>query len=345
VERILQQPHVGRSADRGPLTAPPKSNGWLSIVEFVLARIPAQTRPSGRQAADGVQPQARDHPFGKPSSMKSYVVRRNNVNVFGSGTQPMLFAHGFGCDQNMWRYVTEAFEREYRIVLFDYVGSGRSELTAYDPERYRRLEGYSADVLDICHALDLSDVIFVGHSVSSVIGVLAANQEPDRFANLILIGPSPRYINDPPCYVGGFDRADIDGLLEMMDKNFIGWANFLAPVIMKNPDRPELSEDLRESFCSTDPVIARRFAEATFLSDNREDLARLTVPSLILQCAQDSIAPTEVGEYVHRQTPGSTFQMLDATGHCPHMSHPEETIRAMRDYLARAAQGAQSAPR
>lgn len=298
-------------------------------------------KPAGEA---GVRLQAGHHQFIKPSSMSSDVISRNNVKVFGSGTQPMLFAHGFGCDQNMWQYVTEAFESEYRIVLFDYVGSGHSDLTAYNPGRYSRLEGYSDDVLDICHALDLNDVIFVGHSVSSVIGVLAANQEPDRFAHLILIGPSPRYINDPPSYVGGFERGDIEGLLEMMDKNFIGWANFLAPVIMKNPDRPELSEELRESFCSTDPVIARRFAEATFLSDNREDLARLVVPSLILQCAEDSIAPKEVGEYVHRQTPGSSFQVLDATGHCPHMSHPEETIRAMRDYLARAAQGAESHP-
>jgi sigma-B regulation protein RsbQ len=262
------------------------------------------------------------------------VLTRNNVNVFGSGSQPMVFAHGFGCDQNMWRFVTPAFEDEYRIVLFDYVGAGKSDIGAYDPERYGSLGGYAQDVLDICEALDLEDVILVGHSVSSMIAVLAANQAPERFARLILIGPSPRYINDPPEYVGGFERHDIEGLLEMMDKNYIGWANFLAPAIMKNPDRPELGEELTESFCSTDPVIARRFAEATFFADNRNDLPQVRVPSLVLQCSEDMIAPEAVGEYVHRQLSGSTLRMMAATGHCPHMSHPAETIEAMREYLS-----------
>jgi sigma-B regulation protein RsbQ len=264
--------------------------------------------------------------------MKQNVLERNNVQVSGAGTQPMLFAHGFGCDQNMWRYITPAFEADYRVVLFDYVGAGRSDLSAYDPERYGRLEGYADDVLEICHALDLQDVILVGHSVSGMIAVLAANREPDRFAHLVLIGPSPRYINDAP-YVGGFEQADIEGLLEMMDQNYIGWANYLTPVIMKNPDRPELNTELNESFCSTDPVIARRFAEATFLADNRADLAAVRVPSLILQCADDLIAPREVGEYTHRQIAGSRLHLMEATGHCPHMSHPEETIEAIRAYL------------
>ena len=245
----------------------------------------------------------------------------------------MLFAHGFGCDQNMWRYVTPAFEDEYRIVLFDYVGSGKSDLGAYDADRYSRLEGYAQDVLDVCRALDLRDVIFVGHSVSSMVGVLAANQEPDRFARLVMVGPSPRYINDAPDYVGGFERADIEGLLEMMDSNYIGWANFLAPAIIKNPDRPELGEELTESFCSTDPSIARRFAEATFFADNREDLRGVRMPSLVMQCSDDMIAPPEVGEYVHRALPGSTLRVMKATGHCPHMSHPEETIQVIREYL------------
>jgi sigma-B regulation protein RsbQ len=261
------------------------------------------------------------------------VLSRNNVKVFGAGTQPMVFAHGFGCDQNMWRFVAPAFEEEYRIVLFDYVGSGRSDLRAYDPDRYGRLDGYAQDVLDVCHALDLRDVILVAHSVSSMIAVLAANREPELFERLILIGPSPRYVNDPPEYVGGFERGDIEGLLDLMDRNYIGWANFLAPAIMKNPDRPELGEELTESFCSTDPVIARRFAEATFFADNRDDLPGVRVPSLILQCSEDMIAPAEVGEYLHRQLPGSTLRMMEATGHCPHMSHPEETIRAIREYL------------
>src|SRR5215207_4805397 len=270
------------------------------------------------------------------------IVARNNVKVFGRGTQPMLFVHGFGCDQNMWRFVTPAFEDDYRIVLFDYVGSGKSDLAAYDPERYASLAGYAQDVLDVCRELDLRDVILVGHSVSSMVGVLAANQEPERFSRLIMVGPSPRYVNDDG-YVGGFERKDIEGLLETMERNYIGWANFLAPAVMKNPDRPELAEELNESFCSTDPVIARRFAEATFLSDNRDDLARVTVPSLVLQCSDDMVAPDEVGEYVHRRTPGSTLRVMKATGHCPHMSHPEETIAVIQEYLASPAPNAAAA--
>jgi sigma-B regulation protein RsbQ len=266
--------------------------------------------------------------------MTTIVRQRNNVRVSGSGTQPMLFAHGFGCDQNMWRFVAPAFADDYKIVLFDYVGSGKSDLAAYDPERYSRLDGYAQDVLDVIHELDLRDVIFVGHSVSSMVGVLAANREPDRFAKLVLIGPSPRYINDAPDYHGGFERADIEGLLETMDRNFVGWANYLAPVIMKNPDKPELATELEDSFCSTDPVIARRFAEATFYADNRDDLPKLAVPALVLQCSDDLIAPNAVGEYVHRMAAGSTLRIMNATGHCPHMSAPEETIHLMREYLA-----------
>jgi sigma-B regulation protein RsbQ len=261
------------------------------------------------------------------------ILTRNNVKIFGRGTQPMLFAHGFGCDQNMWRFVTPAFEDDYRIVLFDYVGAGKSDLAAFDQARYASLDGYAQDVLDVCRALDLTDVVFVGHSVSSMVGVLAANREPERFARLVLIGPSPRYVNDDG-YVGGFERSDIDGLLETMDKNYIGWANYLAPAIMRNEDRPELGEELTESFCSTDPVLARRFAETTFLSDNRADLPGLRVPSLILQCSEDIIAPLEVGEYVHRALPESTLRVMRATGHCPHMSAPEETIALMKEYLA-----------
>jgi sigma-B regulation protein RsbQ len=261
------------------------------------------------------------------------VLRRNNVKVLGRGTQPMVFAHGFGCDQNMWRFITPAFENDYRLVLFDYVGSGHSDLRAYDRTRYGTLGGYAEDLLDVCRALDLRNAIVVGHSVSGIVAVLAAKREPDRFAQLVLIGPSPRYINDTD-YVGGFDRADIDGLLETMEKNYIGWANYLAPAIMANPDRPELAGELAESFCSTDPVIARRFAEVTFLSDNRDDLADVSVPSLILQCSADIIAPPEVGEYVHRHLSLSTLRVMSATGHCPHMSHPEETIREMKDYLS-----------
>jgi sigma-B regulation protein RsbQ len=260
------------------------------------------------------------------------VIRRNNVKIFGRGTQPMLFAHGFGCDQNMWRFITGEFQDDYRIVLFDYVGSGQSDLSAYDADKYSTLRGYADDVLDVVSALDLHDVIFVGHSVSSMVGVLAANEQTDRFAQLIMIGPSPRYINEGS-YVGGFEHKDIDGLFEMMDRNFIGWANFLAPAIMKNPDRPELGEELTQSFCSTDPVIARRFAQATFLADNRTDLARVTVPSLILQCSDDMVAPESVGRYLNSELEKSTLRVMKATGHCPHMSHPEETVALIKEYL------------
>src|SRR3990170_2887234 len=269
--------------------------------------------------------------------METDVIARNHVTLLGRGTQPMLFAHGFGCDQNMWRLLTPAFENDYRIVLFDYAGHGTSDRAAYDPKRYVTLDGFAQDILDVVRALDLRDVILVGHSVSSIIGVLAINQEPDRFERLIMVGPSPRYVNDPPGYHGGFERADIEGLLDLMDKNYIGWAGTLAPMVMQNGDRPELVVELDESFCSTDPVIARQFAKATFLGDNRADLARLPVPSLVLQCSNDAIAPRGVGEYVARETPGSTFRQLAATGHCPHLSHPEETIDAIRDYLSGAA--------
>jgi sigma-B regulation protein RsbQ len=258
---------------------------------------------------------------------------RNNVVIRGRGTQPMLFAHGFGCDQNMWRFVAPAFEDDYRVVLFDYVGSGKSDWAAYDAQRYATLEGYARDVLDVCAELDLRDVIFVGHSVSSMVGVLAANEEPERFANLILIGPSPRYINDVD-YVGGFERADIEGLLDTMERNYLGWASFLTPIIMKNPERPELTAELEASFCSIDPEISRRFAEATFFADNRGDLDKVGIPSLVMQCSDDAIAPAEVGEYTHRHLRGSTFRVMQATGHCPHMSHPEETIRVIKEYLS-----------
>ncbi len=246
----------------------------------------------------------------------------------------MVFAHGFGCDQNMWRFMTPAFEDDYRIVLFDYVGNGQSDLAAYDAERYASLDGYAQDIIDIVRELDLHDVILVAHSVSSMISVLAAIAEPDRFARLVLIGPSPSYLNEPGGYRGGFERSDIEGLLDLMDKNYIGWANFLSPMVMKNEERPELTRELNESFCSTDPVIARQFAEVTFLSDNRADLARLQVPALVLQCSDDSLAPRGVGEFVAASIPDSEFRQLAATGHCPHMSHPDETIAAIREHLA-----------
>ena len=262
------------------------------------------------------------------------VLTRNHVVEHGPrDAQPVLFAHGFGCDQSMWRYVWPAFADEYRVILFDHVGFGHSDHSAWDPHKYASLEGYAEDIVEICRDLELTDVVFVGHSVSAMIGILAAAAEPDRFQRLVLIGPSPRYIDDEG-YAGGFTREDIDGLLESLDSNYLGWSSAMAPVIMGNEDRPALSEELTNSFCRTDPEIAAHFARVTFLSDNREDLSRVATPSLVLQCAQDAIAPEAVGEYVHDRLPNSRFVALNATGHCPNLSAPEETVASMKAFLA-----------
>ena len=264
--------------------------------------------------------------------MTTDILSRNNVKVFGRGTQPMLFAHGFGCDQNMWRFVAPAFEADYRVVLFDHVGSGHSDLRAWSRAKYGTLTGYAEDVLQICSTLTLQDVIFVGHSVSAMIGVLAAVTEPERFARLVLVGPSPRYVDDHD-YVGGFTRQDIDGLMDQLDSNYLGWSTAMAPAIMGNSDRPELAEELANSFCRTDPDIARHFARVTFLSDNRADLPKVTIPSLVLQCSDDVIAPARVGEYVHHRLANSRLVHLRAQGHCPNLSAPEETITAIKAFL------------
>ncbi|MBA3842620.1 MAG: alpha/beta hydrolase [Actinobacteria bacterium] len=262
------------------------------------------------------------------------VVQRNNVVLSGLVRgQPILFAHGFGCDQNMWRYVAPQFEDDYRVILFDHVGAGRSDQAAYDRGKYSSLAGYAEDILEICHELELRDVIFVGHSVSAMMGVLAAAEEPDLFAKLVLVGPSPRYLDDEG-YVGGFAREDIDGLLESLDSNYLGWSGAMAPVIMGNADRPELGDELTNSFCRTDPAIAKHFARVTFLSDNRADLSRANVPTLVLQASEDVIAPIEVGQYVERQLPQAQLVILSATGHCPNLSAPEETTAAIKAFLA-----------
>ncbi len=237
----------------------------------------------------------------------------------------------------MWRHVAPAFESDYKVVLFDHIGAGASDTTAYDPRKYASLIGYADDVLEILRGLQLVDVVFVGHSVSAMIGVLAAIKDPSRFAELILVAPSPCYINDGD-YIGGFSRSDIDGLLTLLDSNYLAWASMLAPTIMGNADRPELGEELSASFCRTDRTIARDFARVTFLSDHRSDLTKLKVPATILQCSQDMIAPDGVGEYVHRQIPGSNFVKLAATGHCPNLSAPQETIAAIHRALGRQSQ-------
>jgi sigma-B regulation protein RsbQ len=261
------------------------------------------------------------------------VVDRFNVTVSGrKNGQPMMFAHGFGCDQHMWRYVAPRFEDEFRVILFDHIGAGGSDLAAYDPDRYDSLGSYAEDVLLICRELDLNEVIFVGHSVSAMIGVLAAAAEPERFAKLVLVGPSPRYIDDGS-YVGGFSESDIAELLDSLESNYLGWSSAMAPVIMGNAERPELGDELTESFCRTDPQIARQFARVTFLSDNRTDLSKVATPTLVLQCRQDVIAPVAVGEHVAAALADSKLVLLEATGHCPNLSAPDATTAAIADFV------------
>jgi sigma-B regulation protein RsbQ len=259
----------------------------------------------------------------------------------------MVFAHGFGCDQNMWRFVAPAFENDFKVILFDQIGAGGSDLSAYDPQKYASLQGYAADVVALGEELGLRDGVFVGHSVSAMIGLLAIKQAPHLFSELVMVGPSPRYINEPGTnYVGGFDEGQIHELLEFLDSNHMGWSQAMAPVIMGNADRPELGEELTNSFCRTDPEIARRFARATFLSDNRADLAQVKLPTLVLQCSDDPIAPDSVGEYVHAQVPGSTLVKLAATGHCPNLSAPPETVAAIAAFLGKVPRpGVQGSPR
>lgn len=263
---------------------------------------------------------------------KGMPIQRNNVNVFGTGERTMMFAHGFGCDQNMWRDVAGNFSDHFRIVLFDHVGAGRSDLSAYDSAKYSELSGYSDDVVEIGEALGLEGAIFVGHSVSAMIGALATLKAPGMFSRLVMVGPSPRYIDDGD-YVGGFSKPQIEEMLEFLAANHLGWSAAMAPAIMGNPDRPELGEELTNSFCATDPAIAREFARVTFFSDNRADMPSVRVPTLVLQCREDIIAPTCVGEWVHANIPGSEYVLLDATGHCPNLSAPHEVTAAIRAFV------------
>ncbi|WP_055495895.1 alpha/beta fold hydrolase [Streptomyces sp. TP-A0356] len=262
------------------------------------------------------------------------IARRNNVTVTGNPQgRTVVLAHGFGCDQNMWRLTLAALTGDYRVVLFDYVGSGRSDASAFTEDRYASLDGYARDVVEVCEALDLRAAVFVGHSVSAMIGVLAAGMAPERIGAHVMVAPSPRYIDDDG-YRGGFSADDIDELLGSLESNYLGWSAAMAPVIMGNADRPELGEELKNSFCATDPDMARVFARTTFLSDSRDDLKSVSAPTLVLECTQDVIAPREVGASVHRAIPGSTLVTLDATGHCPHLSAPEATNAAILSFLA-----------
>jgi sigma-B regulation protein RsbQ len=263
------------------------------------------------------------------------VAARNNVHESGRPEgQPIVFAHGYGCDQAMWRFVTPAFEPDFRVLTFDHVGFGGSDFAAWTPERYNSLDAYADDLLELVEEFELRDVIFVGHSVAAMIGVLAAAKVPGRFAHLVLVAPSARYVDDPEAgYVGGFTQRDIDELLDTLAENHLGWSAGMAPVIMGNPDRPELTQELTDSFCRTDPRVASAFARATFLSDNRADLERVDIPSLVLQCSDDSIAGEAVGRYVHEHLAGSELVHLRATGHCPNLSAPDETAAAISAYL------------
>lgn len=260
------------------------------------------------------------------------VLKRNNVQIAGDGPRTIMFSHGFGCDQHMWTDVARAFERDFRVVLFDHVGAGRSDLSAYDPEKYSSLDGYAGDIVEIGRALQLKDAVFVGHSVSAMIGALASIKAPGMFSDLVMVGPSPRYIDDEG-YVGGFSGEQVAELLDFLADNHLGWSAAMAPAIMGNPDRPELGERLEHSFCATDPRIARQFAEVTFLSDNRSDLAAIQARTLVLQCREDIIAPPCVGEYVHANIANSQFKLLEATGHCPNLSAPDEVTEAILEFV------------
>jgi len=261
------------------------------------------------------------------------VMTRNNVKIMGQGEQTIIFAHGFGCDQSMWQYIAPKFAENYRVVLFDYIGSGNSDITAYQSEKYSTLQGYKQDVLDIIEEMDLQNILFIGHSISSMIGMLAAIERPDYFDKLIMIGPSPCYLNDTDGYNGGFEQNDIKELLTMMEMNFAGWASYMAPLAMDQTKDPKLTHDLENSFVSTNPRVAREFAEVTFYSDYRESVPFLKVPTLIIQCSNDSIVPIEVGQYLNKSIENSTLQIIEARGHYPHISQPIETTKIIVDYL------------
>lgn len=258
---------------------------------------------------------------------------RNNVHVAGAGPATIFFAHGFGCDQNMWRLLTPAYALKYRTVLFDLVGSGGSDLSAFNPQKYSTLQGYADDVREIVEEFGQGPAIFVGHSVSAMIGMLVDIDAPGTFAAQAMIGPSPCYINDGD-YVGGFGREDIESLLDALESNYLGWSSTMAPAIMGAPEQPALAEELTNSFCRTDPEIAKHFARVTFLSDLRSELPRLTTPTLVLQCDDDMIAPIAVGEYMHRTLPRSTLKIIENVGHCPHLSQPGASTDAIDQFLA-----------
>lgn len=261
------------------------------------------------------------------------IFKRNNVTIHGSGSTTLMLAHGFGCDQTMWNHLLPHLGSDYQIVLFDYVGSGQSDIAQFSKLKYSELTGYAQDVIDVCQAIDTDKVVFVGHSVSSVIGLLASIQQPHLFTEMVMICPSPCFLNFPPEYIGGFEKEDLEELLNLMDKNYIGWANYLSPLVMGTSNPAVLLGELNDSFCSTDPYIAKIFARATFFSDYRAQLSDAQHPTLIFQSANDALASVDVGRFVHHQIPSSVFEVIEAEGHCLHMTHPEVVASSIRQFL------------
>lgn len=258
---------------------------------------------------------------------------RNNIKVLGSGQKTIILAHGFGCDQTMWRFLTRLLEIDYRVILFDYVGCGQSDYSAFDIKRYETLQGYAQDVIDVCKELELQDTIFVGHSVSSTIGMHAAITEPSLFSKLIMVCPSPCFLNFPPDYMGGFEKDDLEELINLMDKNYIGWASYLAPLVMGQNTDSAYIEELQASFCSTDPKFAKPFAKATFFSDDRAALTNLKHPTLIIQSDDDNLAAVEIGEYMNNHIPNSNLKIMEAHGHCLHMTKPDDVYDAIKEFI------------
>jgi sigma-B regulation protein RsbQ len=261
------------------------------------------------------------------------VLTRNNVKLTGSGKTTLMLAHGFGCDQNMWRFMLPLLEPDYQVVLFDYVGCGQSDINQFDKRRYQSLDGYAQDLIDICDELKLQDIVFIGHSVSSIIGMLAAAKSPTIFSKMVMICPSPCFLNFPPEYYGGFEKDDLEELINLMDKNYIGWASYLAPLVMGQSNSPELIKELEESFCSTDPKYAKPFARATFFSDDREALNKLHLPTMIIQSSDDNLASVEIGNYMHQSIPNSVLKVVDSQGHCLHMTDPDSVFKAIVQFL------------
>jgi len=262
------------------------------------------------------------------------VVVRNNVKIYGSGSTVIMLAHGFGCDQTMWRHLLPYLDDKYTVILFDYVGCGASDYTAYDKVRYSSLTGYAQDVLDICEAMKLTKVNFIGHSVSSMIGMHAAIQSPDVFSKLAMICPSPCFLNFPPDYEGGFEKEDLEELINLMDKNYVGWANYLAPLVMGQDSNADLTKELETSFCSTDPKYAKPFAKATFFADDRALLSKLTLPTLILQSKHDNLASPAVGNYMNQIIPNAQLKIVDAHGHCLHMTNPMIVSSIVQEFVS-----------